>query len=330
MSEITKIAWCDSTVNFWRGCRRVSPGCVNCYIERTPPLRMAHYRLGQPRIKSETAINAALALNRKPWICPVCGHAMTEDESKGYLGCPNPKAKEDGQPARVMHVAQHHRRRIFSLSVGDWLDDEIPASWLAEMLDTIRQCDQCTWILCTKRPENWPDRFSEVWDRARAHSEFSNWIGQWIDGQPPLNVVLLASGENQEQADIRIPQLLRIPAACQGLSLEPLLGPVDVQAALNKMPFTVGGNLDAELHWLIAGGESGPNARPCNVEWIRSLVKQGQAAGVATFVKQLGADAYYTEPYTRDYLNHYLRDKKGGDPAEWPSDLRVQQWPKGF
>ena len=72
------------------------------------------------------------------------------------------------------------------------------------------------------------------------------------------------------------------------------------------------------------------NARPCNVEWIRSLVAQGKAAGVATFVKQFGADCYWNDEYNRNGYSFYLRDKKGADPAEWPEHLRVQEWPKGF
>lgn len=104
-----------------------------------------------------------------------------------------------------------------------------------------------------------------------------------------------------------------------------------------------------KLNWLIVGGESGPNARPCNVEWIRSLVKQGKAAGVATFVKQLGSNPITQSnqetdgwpPLTQfhcEYMgldgdapvNVRLCDKKGGDILEWPKDLRVQEWPEGF
>ena len=105
----------------------------------------------------------------------------------------------------------------------------------------------------------------------------------------------------------RSPELLKIPAACRGLSLEPLLGPVKL---------TVGQWLDSgtpiprpKLDWMIIGGESGPNARPCNVEWIRSLVKQGQAAGVATFVKQFSG-------------------RKSGEQGDLPDDIwNVKQFP---
>jgi protein gp37 len=221
-----------------------------------------------------------------------------------------------------------HRRRIFSLSLGDWLDAEVPIEWLAEMLDTIRQCDRVTWILCTKRPENFKARVVAVYDSPLEGTEavkLREWIRKWLNDNPPTNIIVLTSVENQAQAEIRIPELLKIPAACRGLSLEPLLGPVELRLPFDgPQAFPLGRG----LQWLIIGGESGPNARPCNVEWIRSLVQQGKAAGVATFVKQLGENPvadFVTCPGSDGRLR--LRDKKGGDPAEWTADLRVQEWP---
>lgn len=69
------------------------------------------------------------------------------------------------------------------------------------------------------------------------------------------------------------------------------------------------------------------------MDWIRSLVKQGKAAGVATFVKQLGSNPKELhEPFgeDRELSEVYLKDKKGGDISEFPKDLQVRQWPKGF
>lgn len=89
---------------------------------------------------------------------------------------------------------------------------------------------------------------------------------------------------------------------------------------------------------MIVGGESGgPQARPCHVEWVRSLVRQCQAAGVSCFVKQLGSDAVsgddndaaHVQSGTRYALGTLLfRDRKGGDPTEWPEDLRVREFPR--
>ena len=107
-----------------------------------------------------------------------------------------------------------------------------------------------------------------------------------------------------------------MPLACRGLSLEPLIGPIKL-----KPEWLGGGNIS----WPVIGGESGPDARTCQVEWIRSLVQQGEAAGVPVFVKQLGSNH-------RDGIRgtSMIHDRKGGDPSEWTGGLRIQQWPEGF
>jgi protein gp37 len=86
---------------------------------------------------------------------------------------------------------------------------------------------------------------------------------------------------------------------------------------------------------VIVGGESGPRARPCDVAWIRSIVEQCRAAGVPCFTKQLGARPYemiaagnHGGDYFHEPRELRLRDRKGGDPAEWPTDLRVREFPR--
>lgn len=80
----------------------------------------------------------------------------------------------------------------------------------------------------------------------------------------------------------------------------------------------------APISWCVVGGESGPGARPCDVAWVRSVVEQCRAANTPCFVKQLGA-----KPFEDGALvAACLRDRKGGDPAEWPADLRVREFPK--
>lgn len=342
MSEKTKIEWCDSTLNFWSGCTKVSAGCARCYAEALSDrkltdakgnLTIGRWGKGAPRKLHESAFKQALALNRKPWVCGECGAAYTLAEH----------ANPDPTQPMCSCMAPCHRRRIFSLSLGDWLDDEVPIGWLAEMLDTIRQCDQVNWILCTKRPELWSDRLHRAMREACGPADF--WISGWLDGHPPKNIILLASVENQEAAEERVPALLKIPAASRGLSLEPLLGQVDLTrivadestgVTFNALTGYGSWNKDrqcAPLDWLILGGESGPGARLCNVEWIRSLVAQGKAAGVATFVKQFGAMPYNEVPSSifdpsGGYVSKLkLADKKGGDWSEWPADLRVREWP---
>jgi protein gp37 len=334
VSEQTHIAWCDSTVNFWEGCTKVSPGCSNCYAEARDKRFTGgiYWRLGRRR-KSKSAVNQALNMNRKPWICDDCGNAQPFDGR-----CEKCFDEFEG---KIVHT---HVRRIFSLSLGDWLDDEVPIQWLAEMLDTIRRCDQVSWILCSKRWGKFKGRLNVVCRFCEDNHDFPNeeelwaWCLNWCaplgPQDIPPNIIGLCSVEDQQRADERIPQFLKVPLACRGLSLEPLLGSVDLDPHWLGAGGRSGDNYQQpQIHWLIAGGESGPSARPCNVDWIRSLVKQGQAAGVATFVKQLGAKPQTVEDTGCGLVHPWpmnLRDKKGGDPSEWPEDLRVQEWPKDF
>lgn len=303
MSERTKIAWCDSTDNFWEGCTKKSAGCANCYAEARDK-RFTGGKLwgkGAPRRKSKSAVSEAFKLNRKPWICDECGKAY-----------PTPQAHFCERQEATMTAGETgwHRRRVFSLSLGDWLDPEVPVEWLAEMMHTIWKCDQVQWILCTKRPELWEERLDAV--IASGH-DCCGWLKAWRSRSIVPELCVLTSVENQEMADERIPAVLRIQAACRGLSLEPLLGPVEIAPELWR-----------DLGWAIIGGESGPNARPCNIEWVRSLVQQGLSYGVPVFVKQLGANSFRP---SRGEVIKFPRHPKGGDPDEWPDDLQVRQFP---
>jgi protein gp37 len=227
-------------------------------------------------------------------------------------------------------------------SLCDWLDAEVPIEWLGEFLELIYRTPNLTWLLLTKRPENFRTRLSEVRKLALARSwfELHGFVHQWLDRldtPPPENVWLGTSVEDQIRADERIPALLRIPAFGRFLSVEPLLGPVDLEMALEEFqPLNPDlSRKPALIDWVIVGGESGPGARPCNVDWVRSLVSQCKAYGVPVFVKQLGKDAvrtlnpgeYHPERPEGKHWPLFLNHPKGGDPAEWPDDLRVRQFP---
>lgn len=324
----SKIQWCDATVNFWQGCTKVSPECTNCYAEardrRHLLEKVDHWGKGAPRWKSKTAVKDALRLNRQPWICDECGmaHAL-----------PGQICMQEGCDCETKH-----RARVFSLSLGDWLDPEVPIEWLAEMLNTIRQTPNIDWLLCTKRPELWYSRldaaFMDAWNEEErtgkaGHGEnLSDWIADWIKkAKVPSNVWILFSAGNQEQLEKRTPHALKIPAVIHGVSAEPLLRRLDLTDLVDR------------IDWVIAGGESGPGARPCNVEWIRSIVSQCGAAEVPCFVKQLGANVVDTNP-EHDWPNYEtlsgaefvrptLTHSKGGDMGEWPVDIRVRQFPGG-
>jgi len=176
------------------------------------------------------------------------------------------------------------------------------------------------------------------------------WATKALIGWPLPGVWLGVSVEDQRAADERIPLLLQTPAAVRFLSCEPLLGPLDLRSCLEDRK-----RRHVGLDLVIVGGESGPNARPCDVAWVRSIVKQCEAAGLACFVKQLGAlpfvgDGKHTHvagqrgygvvcdqgdpcPHCGKHpITHWpslvLRDRKGSDPSEWPDDLRVREFPR--
>lgn len=182
---------------------------------------------------------------------------------------------------------------------------------------------------------------------------------------PRKNIWLGVSVEDQRAANERIPVLLGVPAAVRFLSCEPLLGPLDLDdenpwlTPLYRASFAdlakrspddpLVGRPDPSIDWVIVGGESGPKARPCAIEWIESIVEQCRAASVAVFVKQLGAypvseersvdtveeavalfgeRARETWPLSRWTWRAALKDAKGGDMGEWPEDLRVREMPE--
>ena len=114
---------------------------------------------------------------------------------------------------------------------------------------------------------------------------------------PMPNVWLGVSVEDQAAADARIPWLLKTPAAVRFLSIEPLLGPVDLRAWLHKFEVSqaafiegkcFGGHRGSEINWVIVGGESGPGARPMEAEWVDQICDQCNAASVPFFFKQWG------------------------------------------
>jgi protein gp37 len=159
------------------------------------------------------------------------------------------------------------------------------------------------------------------------------------------NVWLGVSVEDQRAADDRIPELLATPAAVRFLSCEPLLGPVDVRPYMpcrrcegyGSVAVPGGGKACPAcydwaqgsptrglptLSWIIVGGESGRGARLVDEAGARSLVEQCRAAAVPVFVKQLGS------VWARESKHWPHGDSKGGDPEEWPEDLRVREMPE--
>jgi protein gp37 len=143
-----------------------------------------------------------------------------------------------------------------------------------------------------------------------------------LDSKLELPVPFIWEGvsiEDQPTADARIPLLLQTPAAVRFISYEPALGPVDIYQYLGGARNPIGPAYGGRgLDWVICGGESGAGARPFDIAWARSVKDQCAAAGVAFFMKQLGANLGAM----------HLHSKKGGDMEEWPEDLRIRQFPE--
>lgn len=266
MGENSAIEWTTHTFNPWMGCTKVSAGCKNCYAERDFDHRFkkVQWGPGRPRVRTSAA----------KWREPLQWNAEA-----AKLGI---------------------RPRVFSLSLGDWLDPEVPIEWLADFLALVQQTPHLDWLLVTKRPELFQQRIVDALIDQRDRLDVDRMLHLWSNGIPPKHVWLLASVENQEQADKRIPELLKIPAVVHGLSCEPLLGAVDI-TRFTACPIchghSIGNECDCDparpqkdygVDWVICGGESGPNARPMHPDWARGLRNQCQAAEVPFFFKQWG------------------------------------------
>lgn len=198
-------------------------------------------------------------------------------------------------------------RRIFVNSMSDLFHEDVPFEFIDSVVGRMLTARQHIYQILTKRPERMNEYFANY---ARVEIPFAEFAP---------NVWLGVSVENQETAAERTPILIQTPAAVRFLSVEPLLGPVNLNSLAPIMP---------PIHWVIVGGESGPGARPCNIEWIRDIVRQCRAAAVPVFVKQLGSMIIRAPmPHPSDAFLR-VRDRKGGDPAEWPEDLRVRESPR--
>ena len=236
MGETTGISWCDHTFNPYIGCTKVSPGCQHCYAETLMDKRWGKVQWGPLGERKRTS--------EANWRQPL------QWQRKAAADSVNP------------------RRRVFCSSLADVFEDrradcggDLLDIWRSDLWQLIAQTPNLDWLLLTKRPQNIVDMTPVSWRTA----------GRW-----PHNVWIGTSVENQEYADKRIPALLKVGVNQNFLSIEPLLGPVDLSQWIDA------------LQWVIVGGESGHSARPMQAEWVRSLRDQCVAAGVPFFFKQIG------------------------------------------
>jgi protein gp37 len=351
----SEIQWCDKVWNPVRGCRRVSPGCEHCYAER-----QAHRfsGVGQPY------------------------EGLTKLTKRGpvWTGVARFVPEMLDAPLRWKRPA-----RIFVNSMSDLFHSDLTNEQIAAVFGIMGGCQRHTFQILTKRPERMKSWFDWIASKAgdmefgllhdacgqlshiidpgdhdidAAPTRFDEAMEELMGVRWPLpNVWLGVSAEDQEAFDARIEHLMACPAAIQFLSLEPLLGPINIERFLyrasrfdyiwNNAPMSHDDH--NERQWVIVGGESGPGSRPCDIAWIESIVEQCRTAGTKVFVKQLGARPYDSNYQHGVYAPHdrrtptgpdgaggtmaignlmLLKDRKGGDMEKWPSKLRVREMPE--
>lgn len=333
----TSIEWTEKTWNPVTGCTRASAGCDNCYA-----VTMTHRleAIGMEKYSGLTVLNGK---GDRHFNGVVRTH---EDALLIPLGWKKPARVFVNSMSDLFHGGIYGQGH----SDSTWKEGVFNSSgfeFLIEVWRVMKNCPQHTFQILTKRPRIAADL---VW-RVTAKLNLAD---------PLPNVWLGASVENQQAADERIPHLLRCPAAVRFISAEPLLGQIrfdrlEPGKGMDGLDCLRGGwhqgdgriyenystptGEHGRIDWIIAGGESGPGARSCNVEWIREIVRQCKAANVACFVKQLGSRAWdariasleSVEEMQPEHLNAHgrkIKDKKGGNPSEWPEDLRVREFPR--
>ena len=304
MSENTNIEWCDHTFNSWEGCQKVGPGCDHCYAET----RNARFAGG-------TAINWGPGAPRRRtsasnWELPKRWNAQAD-----------------------AFMAQHGRRqRVFCASLADVFDNAVDPQWRADLFALIASTPNLDWLLLTKRIGNVQGMLAEL-----AHGNDPEL--SLLDMMPLPNVWLGATIVSQAEADRDIPKLLQVPARVRFLSMEPLLGPVNLthievwggDAEIYPLKGTTdcvddeGAPTDdvPALDWVIVGGESGPRARPMHPDWARSLRDQCQAAGTPFLFKQWGEWMPADGDGETVSLTFPIGAPTGPDNPEW------HNWPDG-
>jgi protein gp37 len=356
------ISWTDAHWEPVLGCSPAGAGCANCWAERMT------WRIAGKESLFARYNGLTTAVGMRP----------------RWTGVVRTDHSVLAQPIRLRKAS-----RIFVCSRADLFHADVPFEFLDQVFGVMAACRYIgrgedafpghTFQLLTKRPGRAREYLST--DRRAAWAHWSAHYGggrnpdgiydQTASGPRELpHVWILASASTQREVDVTTQELLSTTAAVRGMSLEPLLERVNIHRCMEdgsqcecKLSEPRGSRCEGKgtnglvrcnagfqhLNWVIVGGESGPGARPCNVEWIRFVVNQCKAAGVACFVKQLGAnpiigndkedeDAWpgCTIPLSEDYEPTYqgemaplrLVDRKGADPSEWPKDLRVRQMPE--
>lgn len=316
MGANSHISWCDDTWNPWIGCMKVGPACDGCYAEALMGQtgRMKRVEWGAPGVGVGTRVRTAPANWAKPlkW--------NREQEAFAH----NSRLVGEVAPARF----------VFCASLADVFDNAVDPAWRRDLFDLIRATPHLTWLLLTKRPGNIVKLFKETLPDLGERDEPPHHY--W-----PMNAAVGCTVVTQEEADRDVPHLLAAKVALKPafafLSMEPLLGPVDL-TRVSTMRFRHAEGLNAltgelsgifgepagripALDWVITGGETdqgGHKARPSHPNWFRSLRDQCAVAGVAYHHKQNG-----------EWMPVVGDDQRAYPHAVARSDSHSTAWPDG-
>lgn len=361
MADNSKIQWVDHTASPWHGCahgtyidadgnEQQHPGCLKCYAEtgaKRNPGVLGVWGPNGTRVKS-----ASFHANCRRW------NKEAEKAGKPATVFPSICDPFEDWQEPILNAKGERFWHMYPPSGAIVTDtgghaDKRPATMddlRAELFATIDACHWLDFILLTKRPENVRRMWRSVNVQSQSQADDRNERGELYR----RNVWLLTSVSDQATADAMIPHMLgcRDLVPVLGVSAEPLIGPVDLMRFLGvwikppcqrhspkfqlECPACNGKNATRVnwIDWVIVGGESGHGARPYDVAWARSIIRQCKEAGVPVFHKQVGSKPYHVEalsrePCSTDTFDRFwsLKDPKGGDMAEWPADLRIRQYP---
>lgn len=277
----SKIEWTEKTWNPTVGCEYVSEGCRGCYAARE-----AFGRL------SKNPDYAGLAVRPSPGELP---------RFTGELRMLPDRLKQPLSWRKPCRVFVNSMSDLFHPDVLKMVYEPTGRPFLAELFAVMAQAQRHTFQILTKRPKLMAMVFGSAQFRLDVNAMLLR------DGYPvmrggmddpsfrwPKNIWCGTSVEDQKTADFRIPQLLQVSAATRFLSIEPLLGPVTLKEWFgyndpnDDGAYAARGADDQEIHWVIVGGESGPQARPMHPDWVREIRDECVDAGVPYFFKQWG------------------------------------------
>jgi protein gp37 len=251
-----------------------------------------------------------------PWegcqkVGPGCDHCYAETRNARFAGgtavnwgpgAPRRRtsAANWNEPRRWQAQAaaffeQHgRRRRVFCASLADVFDNAVDPKWREDLFDLILATPDLDWLLLTKRIGNVPNMLPVPFSFDKCYPNV--WIGATIT--------------SQAEADRDLPKLLQLDAKVRFLSIEPMLGAIDLDCPnVDWAQYPEGGGIRGDrivIDWVICGGESGPDARPIHPDWARELRDQCAGAGIPFLFKQWGEFA----PNSRSFMEVEFSERK--------------------